>query len=99
DTRHQTFRALTALRTRLVSYWRGLTLPYTEPGLRLIRQADIEPFVHTLEGFRDELTQAEADLNAVYDEIKAAAQRRLGRLYNPPHHPSQAPGPLSAPWD
>ena len=31
DTRHDAFRKLTAVRTRIVSYWRGLTLPYTEP--------------------------------------------------------------------
>ena len=42
-----------------------------------------ESFVHTLEGFRDELTTAEADLDAVYDDIQTEARRRLGRLYNP----------------
>src|SRR5262249_27547395 len=65
----------------------------------LIRQADIEPFVHTLEGFRAELTQAEADLNAVYDEIKADAQRRLGRLYNPADYPPQVRGLFAVAWD
>src|SRR5262245_15803661 len=32
DVRHEAFRRLTSLRTRVVGYWRGLTLPYTEPG-------------------------------------------------------------------
>lgn len=78
DVRHEAFRRLTSIRTRVVNYWRGLTLPYVEAGIRLIRQADIEAFVHTMEGFCDELTQAEADLNAVYDQVKADARRRLG---------------------
>jgi hypothetical protein len=52
DVRHEAFRKLTSLRTRVVNYWRGLTLPYVEAGVRLIRQSDIEAFVHTLEGFR-----------------------------------------------
>ena len=56
DTRHEAFRQLTVLRTRIVNYWRGLTLPYVEPGVRLIRQADVEAFVHTMEGFQEELT-------------------------------------------
>jgi hypothetical protein len=30
-----------------------------------------------MEGFRDELRQAEADLNSVYDQVKADARRRL----------------------
>jgi hypothetical protein len=75
DTRHEAFRRLTALRGRIGHYWRGVSLPYTEPGLRLIRQSDIEGFVHSLEGFRDELHQAEADLNQVYHEVKADARR------------------------
>ena len=39
DTRHPAFRRLTALKTRIGSYWRGLSLPYVEPGVRLIRRA------------------------------------------------------------
>src|ERR1700676_2164532 len=64
DVRHEAFRRLTSVRTRIKRHWRGLTLPYVEAGVRLIKQADIEPFVHTMEGFRAELTEAEADLDA-----------------------------------
>jgi hypothetical protein len=90
--RHEAFRRLTSLRNRVGSYWRGLTLPYTEPGVRLIRQDDVEPFVHTMEGFRDELTQGEADLNAVYDQLKRDAQARLGRLYSANDYPPEVRG-------
>lgn len=99
DTRHEAFRKLTALRHRIGQFWRSLTLPYTEPGVRLIRQADIEAFVHTMEGFRDELIQAEADLNAVYDEIKADAQGRLGRLYNTGDYPAEIRGLFFVDWE
>jgi hypothetical protein len=99
DVRHEAVRKLTGIRTRLVSYWRGLTLPYTEPGVRLIRQADVPAFVHTMEGFRDELTQAEADLNAVYEEIKADARQRLGRLYDPADYPPEVRGLFAVEWD
>ena len=99
DVRHEAFRKLTSLRTRAVNYWRGLSLPYTEPGVRLIRQSDIEAFVHTLEGFRDELTRAEADLNAVYAEIQADARRRLGRLYSPSDYPPEVRGLFNVDWD
>src|SRR5215471_14760529 len=37
DTRHPAFRAVTAVRTQMLSYWRGMTLPYPEPGIRLVR--------------------------------------------------------------
>src|SRR5207302_3462761 len=52
-----------------------------------------------LEGFRDELTQAEADLNAVYDQIKDDARHRLGRLYNPADYPPQVRGLFGVDWD
>jgi hypothetical protein len=99
DVRHEAFRRLTSLRTRTVNYWRGLTLPYVEAGVRLIRQAEVETFVHTLEGFRDELLQAEADLNAVYGEIKAQARERLGRLYNASDYPPELRGLFNVEWD
>lgn len=99
DTRHEAFRQLTSLRHRIGRFWRSLTLPYTEPGVRLIRQADIEAFVHTMEGFRDELVQGEQDLNAVYDEIQADARRRLGRLYNAADYPAEIQGLFGVVWD
>jgi hypothetical protein len=99
DTRHPAVRRLTSVRTRLSSYWRGLTLSYTEPGVRLIRQSDVEAFVRAMEGFRQELTQAEADLNSVYEEVKADARRRLGRLYNPADYPTEVRGLFAVEWE
>ena len=92
DVRHEAYRQLTSLRSRITKYWHGLTLPYVEPGVRLIRQTDIEAFVHTLEGFRDELTAAESELNTVYEQMKSDARRRLGKLYNPADYPAEIHG-------
>jgi hypothetical protein len=92
DTRHAAIRRLSSIKTRIVNYWRGISLPYVEPGTRLIRQSDIETFVHTMEGFRDELAQSERDLNAALPEIVADARRRLGRLFNPADYPEQVRG-------
>lgn len=99
DIRHEAFRKLTSLRTRIVSYWRGLTLPYVEPGMRLIRQSDVEPFTLAMENFRDELLQAERELNEVYDQIKSDARQRLSRLYNPSDYPPEIRGLFQVEWD
>ena len=99
DTRHEAFRRLTAIRTRIKNYWQGLSLPYVEPGIRLIRQADIATFVHTMEGFRDELHEAEAQLQTVYDEVKADASHRLGRLFNPADYPAEVRNLFDVEWD
>jgi hypothetical protein len=92
DVRHPTVRRLTSIRSRVVHYWRGLTLPYVEAGVRLIRQADVEPFAHNMEGFREEMVRAEADVDAVYNALKADARERLGRLYNPADYPPAVRG-------
>ncbi len=87
DVKHERYRKLTKLRSRIASFWRSMTLPYVEPGVRLIRQDDIEVFVHKMNGFRDDLAEAANDLERVYEEIKADARRRLGNLFDPADYP------------
>ena len=36
DTTHPAFKAVTAVRNRINSYGRGISLPFPEPGIRLI---------------------------------------------------------------
>ncbi len=43
DTRHPAYHAVTAVRTRIIDRWRAASLPYPEPGLRLIRAATTSP--------------------------------------------------------
>ena len=99
DVRHEAFRRLTAIRSGVVSYWRGLTLPYVEPGVRLIRQSEVESFVRHMEDFRNDLASAEGELDAVYDQIKADAHRRLGRLYDAADYPASIQGLFKVEWD
>jgi len=99
DVRHEAYRRLTSVRTRIVNHWRGLTLPYVEPGVRLIRQADIAGFVHVMEDFRGELTASETAVNAEYEQMKGDARRRLGRLFNPADYPPEVRGLFGVEWD
>ena len=75
DSKHAAMKRLTEVKGRIAHYWKGLTLPYTEPGIRLIRQADIEAFVHCMEGFRQELGEAVEDLNLQFRQIGRASCR------------------------
>lgn len=87
DTSHPAFKAVTAVRGRAVAYWKGVSLPYPEPGIRLIKQSDIHEFDRRLAGFRDELNEAVTDLNRHFDELRSAARNRLGDLFNPTDYP------------
>src|SRR3954453_11476963 len=83
DTSHEAFQQVTAVRSRIISYWKGLSLPYPEPEMRLIKQDQVEAFNERMTQFRDELTEAAANLDAVFSSLKSAARERLGSLYNP----------------
>ncbi|WP_417390489.1 hypothetical protein [Gimesia sp.] len=87
DTSHPAFKVVTAVRGRAVAYWKGVSLPYPEPGIRLIRQSDIQDFDQRMADFRDELDTAVADLDRHFDELRSAARQRLGDLFNPADYP------------
>ena len=99
DTKHTAFRAVTAIRTRITEHWRGLTLPFPEPGVRLIRHGDVEAFDQQMADFKDELDDAVRTLDRHFDELKQAAARRLGSLYNPADYPATLVGLFSVSWD
>src|SRR5689334_5143155 len=44
DTSHPAFQAVTSVRSRAIGYWKGISLPYPEAGVRLIRQDDVTTF-------------------------------------------------------
>lgn len=92
DTKHPAFKAVTAVRGRALSLWKGLSLPYPEPGIRLIRQDDIGVFDVQMTTLRAELDEAVAQLDERYDELKSAARRRLGRLFNSADYPATLRG-------
>ena len=48
DTKHPAFKAVTGVRSRIVSLWKGMSLPYPEPGVRLIKQDQIDVFTEQL---------------------------------------------------
>ena len=76
DTKHTAFRAVTAIRTKITDYWKGLSLPFPEPGVRLIKLEDVEGFDRQMADFKLELEDAVADLDRHVDELKRAAARR-----------------------
>src|SRR4051794_31667765 len=99
DTKHPAYKDVTAVRGRVGAYWKSLTLPYPEPGIRLIRQEQIEPFNQQMIEFRAELLDAVGQLDEHYAELKTAAQRRLGNLYNPLDYPPSLRGLFDLAWE
>jgi hypothetical protein len=92
DTRHEAFRAVTAVRGKAVAAWKAISLPFPEPGIRLIRQADVAPLSMQMTTFKSELDDAVVALDEHYGELRNLARRRLGQLYNPADYPETLQG-------
>lgn len=99
DTSHPAFKAVTAVRTRVIAFWKGISLPYPESGIRLIRQDDISSFTVQMTSLKVELDEAVSQLDARYDELKSAARRRLGSLYNAGDYPATLRGWFDVSYD
>lgn len=87
DTSHPAFKAVTAIKGRAVNYWKGVSLPYPEPGIRLIRQDSLTSFSRQIETFRSELSDAVAELDRQFEELRSAARQRLGELFDASDYP------------
>ena len=99
DTKHPAFKAVTGVRSRIVSLWKGMSLPYPESGVRLIRQDQIDTFTEQLTSLREELDEAVWRLDEHYAELKSAARDRLGSLFNSADYPESLRGMFQVTWD
>lgn len=99
DTKHPAYRAATAIKSQAQAFWRGITLPYPQEGIRLIRQQDVEAFETKMREFKDQLAAASANLQLEYESIKTAAREKLGQLYNPNDYPATLEGVFSITWE
>jgi hypothetical protein len=99
DTKAPAFRAVTAIRTKITDYWKGLSLPFPEPGVRLIRLDGVESFDRQMADYKAELDDAVVNLDRHFGELKRAAALRLGSLYNPSDYPETLRGLFGVSWD
>jgi len=99
DTHDPMFRAVTAVRGQATAFFRGISLPFPEQGIRLVRQDDLQAVNDRLASLRDELGTAVIQLDDHYSELKQAARQRLGSLYNENDYPISLVGLFDMNWD
>lgn len=99
DTSDASFRAVTAVRTQANSFFKGTSLPYPEPGIRLVPQGSLGQINERMSEFRTQLAEAVEALDARFDELKFEARDRLGDLFNHSDYPSTLRGLFEIAWD
>jgi hypothetical protein len=98
DTKNPAYRAVAAVRSEASGYWRTVTLPFPEAGIRLLPQNALGLFAQTMQTYRERLQEAARELSGQYDTIKSEAQRRLGSLYNAADYPTTLDGLFDMEW-
>ena len=99
DTRHPAFQAVTGVRHQIVSYWRSISLPFPDPGVRLVRQDDIASFSVRMTTLKADLDEAVIELGRHYSELKMRARDRLGDLFNTADYPESLADLFQIAWD
>ena len=99
DTKHVAYKEVTGVRGKVGAYWRSLTVPFPEPGIRLIRQHEVQGFSEQMAEYRTELEGAVVKLDEHYSELKSAARRRLGDLFDANDYPQSLRGLFDLAWD
>ena len=99
DTKHDSYRALTSIKSQINKYWRDSSLPYPEAGIRLIRNNSVDAFNSSLLGYKNQLATAVVELDEHYWDLKEAARIRLGSLYDRNDYPSSLSNEFQVAWD
>ena len=87
------------MKSRITSYWKGVSLPFPEPGVRLIRQSQIDAFNNQMIDFQQDLAEAAGQLNDHYYELRANAREQLGSLFNEDDYPASLTDSFAVVWD
>ncbi len=99
DTRHESYRSLTSVKSQINRFWRDSSLPYPEPGIRLIRNDAVDDFNSSLVEFKRELESGVLELNQHFSDLQEAARIRLGSLFNHDDYPSSLADEFEVSWD
>jgi hypothetical protein len=99
DTRHPRFQAVTAVRRQAAAYFQGMSLPFPEPAVRLVRRGDLDEIQRRMTEFSAELATAARDLDECFAELRGAARDNLGRLYCDADYPRSLAGMFAMSWE
>jgi len=99
DTSHPAFRAVSAVKSETVAFWREHSLPYVEPGVRLVRRQDVDLMENHLRQAQVELGQAVEQLDLFYGQLITQARVHLGDLFNASDYSVSLSDEFELSWD
>ena len=79
--------------------WRGQTLPYVEPGIRLVRRNTVSTLESQLRETQIELRETVMDLDRCWGELVDQARKRLGDLFDVTDYSPSIADEFEITWD
>lgn len=87
DSRHPTVRQLNRVKSGIRRDWIQSTLPYVEPGVRLMRRDRTNELAQAVRQASEVLDSLSVELEDRRREVLEQAEARLGRLFDPNDYP------------
>ncbi len=91
-------RGVNQIRREVSEYWKDISLPYPEPGIRLIRQADLVQLDNNLGNYQRKLAEAVEYWSPTMVRLSGWRCERLGRLYSDADYPATFIGLFQFCW-
>jgi hypothetical protein len=99
DTSHPAFRAVSAIKSQTVAFWREHSLPYVEAGVRLVRRQDVDLMENHLRHAQGELREAVNQLDQCYGQLITQAREHLGDLFDASDYSVSLSDEFELTWD
>src|SRR3990172_11564180 len=92
NTKDSRYKACTAVRSAVKSFFRQTTNPWPEDGVRLCLREDIQAITDQVARSQSALDQAVAGLNEAYFEIREERRQSLGTMFRESDYPETLEG-------
>lgn len=100
NDKHIRYKAVSAALSQARVTWKSLTVPYPEPGKRLMRRSKLAEFEAAMQEHVDQLGNAVAALDEIYHaELIPEAQERLHDLFDESNYPQSLAGTFAVDWE
>jgi hypothetical protein len=81
DTKHPAYKEVTAIKGKMMAYHKSVSLPFPEPGMRLLRRDRLDAFQHQMEDFKEELQDAVSRPSGRHAEVSPCRVRGTPRRF------------------
>ena len=99
DTANPAYREVTAVIAQAKAYWRAMTFPYPEKGIRLLKRDRVDKFAADMQAMVATLELKVKTLSDQYDDIREAAREKLGDLFNEGDYPALIDAEFDLGWE